>query len=112
MPQLTHQFTTPQSLEEIHNHLLTQVTPFLSPYGYKLRTESPRGLTYVRERWPTWVILCCIFLFPIGLLTLLTGKQEEQLLVSLSAPNQSETVVTFNGDDVPPVLATQIRALP
>jgi hypothetical protein len=109
--QVSHQFTSSQPLDEVHRHLFHNVSPFLAGWGYNLRAQDERSFTYSREYRPTWVILVCIFLFPLGLLSLLAGKQSDALLVSLASDGELDTRVMFSGE-VPDGLRDAILKLP
>ena len=111
MTQVSHQFSSPQSLGEVHDHLFLSVSPFLAGWGYKLQAQDERSFTYVREYRHGWVIFVCIFLFPIGLLSLLARKKRDTLLVSLSPDGPADTRVMWMGE-VPEGLQSAILALP
>jgi len=78
----------------------------------RLTETREKDLTYTSERWPTWVILVSIFLFHIGLLSLLAGKQKFLLHVSLIPEGSRSTRVIFTGAVSNPGTANQISALP
>jgi len=111
MSQVSHEFSDPQPIEEVHRHLLHNVSPFLAGWGYKLQTQDARNFTFQRAYRPTWVIVVCILLFPIGLLALFAGKKLDTLFVSLSPDGPHATLTTFSGE-VPDGLRSAILRLP
>src|SRR5215208_8222957 len=60
MSQVSHEFSDPQPIEEVHRHLLHDVSPFLAGWGYNLQAQDARNFTYQRAYRPTWVIVVCI----------------------------------------------------
>lgn len=111
MAAVSHQFSDPRPLEDVHRHFLTEVSPWFATRGVRLTEAGEKNLTYTSSRWPLWVILVSIFLFPIGLLSLLTGKQKFLMHVSL-IPEQSGTTVLFSGEVADQGIADRIPELP
>src|SRR5215208_486716 len=44
MSQVSHEFSDPQPIEEVHRHLLHDVSPFLAGWGYNLQAQDARKL--------------------------------------------------------------------
>ena len=55
-------------------------------------------LVVQRSRTASWAVLCCILLFPFGLLALLAPKQVRQAVVVASDNGNGTTTVRVSGD--------------
>ena len=55
------------------------------------RSQSADNVTYSRDHFYTWQVLVSIFLFPIGLLSLLAEKEHFNVSASFSAEGKDST---------------------
>jgi hypothetical protein len=70
--------------------------------GYKPAEQTSDTATYRRKWTPTWVVVCCIVLFPIGLLTLLTRR--DVALLARFVPHGGDTLIVIDGEAQPTVI--------
>jgi hypothetical protein len=75
--------------------LMIHVAPALSAYGYDLVERTPTRIVFERRTTPLWVVIPCVFLFPIGLLALL-ARHEERIAIDL-VERGGETVMVTQG---------------
>lgn len=85
----------PTTAGDAMDALMEYVAPPLTRHGYKLVTQSPYRLVFVRERRPVWTIVLAIVLFPIGLLALIY-QEREQISIDLR-PQGPSTLVSASG---------------
>jgi hypothetical protein len=50
---------------------LAAVSPLMSEWRFRLSSQGEAGLVFSRTYWPTWLLIPCLLLFPIGLAALL-----------------------------------------
>jgi hypothetical protein len=60
--------------------LLAHVAPPMQAYGYDLTERTELRVVFERVRTPTWVVIPCVLLFPIGLFTLLIRNRERVVI--------------------------------
>jgi hypothetical protein len=75
--------------------LLEDVAPPMLAYGFEISERSPDRVVFDYPRTPGWVILPCVFLFPVGLLALLI-RTHDRVTVEL-AERGGETVLIAHG---------------
>jgi hypothetical protein len=111
MAQLKREFWDPRPVEEVHRLIFRRFSPYMGSYGYRLQAQDDRSFTFERSYRPTWVIVVCIILFPIGLLALLAGKKRDTILASLSPEGAEATRIIFTGE-APDKVVDAIHRLP
>ena len=71
MKEFTRETTAEKPRDALIAEALQSMTLPLARHGYKLDSQTDGTLTYVRKYRHWLVYAACIFLFPLGLLTLL-----------------------------------------
>ena len=64
-----------RTARQAQTDLMEFVAPPMHRFGYDLVERTPERLVFERRTSPMWTLLPAIFLFPIGLLALLTPGQ-------------------------------------
>jgi hypothetical protein len=83
--------------QEAMARVSAQAIPLMQYWGYHVAAQSPVGLTFTRTYRPMWLVLPCVFLFPIGLLFLLYTKTVDISFTFVSAETGAETSVAGAG---------------
>jgi hypothetical protein len=91
----TTRWRAPVGREEAMADLLEHVVPPMHAYGYQIVERTPGRVVFDITRTPAWVILPCVFLFPIGLFALLV-RTHEQITVEF-VERGAETVLVAHG---------------
>jgi hypothetical protein len=67
----------------------------MQAYGYDLTERTALRVVFERTRTPTWVVVPCVLLFPVGLLALLV-RNRERVVIEL-AERGDETLLVVHG---------------
>lgn len=84
-----------ESVMEVNERLLTEITPAMVQMGYTLVSQGDRTLTFTKRYRPTWATVLAIvglLFFLLGLLFLLV-KETETVLVTLSVKDGGASVL-------------------
>jgi hypothetical protein len=98
----------PMEPQEAVAHVSAQAIPLMQNWGYHVAAQSGVGLTFTRTYRPMWLVLPCVFLFPIGLLFLLYTKTVDISFTFVPAETGAETSVAGIG---PPDVKEHIDAI-
>lgn len=79
--------------------------PWLAGHGYNIVFQSEDQITFVRNERHPLTILGAVLLFPIGLLLLLTGKRQRQLVMLFSQTEVRYARTIISGNATKPVAA-------
>ena len=72
-------------------------TPWLGQGEFLPAGQTSDTLTFTRNRFHTWQIVCAILLFPVGLVALMAEKQVEQVLVYFRDDGDGTTGISVSG---------------
>jgi hypothetical protein len=86
--------TMPYAPEEATKVWITEEGKWLSKGsdGYRLTSQAPGVLVYTREYRPSWLLIPCVLLFPIGLLALV-HKERDTLTLRFDRGTDAETTI-------------------
>ena len=79
----------------VMDDLIRDVAPRMTAYGYDIVERTPDRVVFDLVRTPGWVIIPCVFLFPIGLFALLV-KTHDRVTVDL-LERGGETILVAHG---------------
>ena len=85
--------------------VLAEMTPLLQGWGYAPATQGEAGISFTKSYRPAWLIVPCVFFFPLGLLFLLY-RRTVGLSFSLPARSSGSDVVVSGMAPAP--LAEQV----
>jgi hypothetical protein len=80
---------------ESASRVLAEMTPLLRDWGYALTTEGEARIGFTKSYRPAWLIVPCVFFFPLGMLSLLYCRTVD-LSFGLS-PHSSGSDVVVSG---------------
>jgi Domain of unknown function (DUF1707) len=81
--------------DEAMADLMIHVAPALTAYGYDVVERGRTRVVFERRTTPLWVVIPCVFLFPIGLVALL-ARHQERIAIDL-VERGGETVMVAQG---------------
>jgi hypothetical protein len=79
----------------VMDDFIRDVAPRMTAYGYDIVERTPDRVVFDLVRTPAWVVIPCVFLFPIGLFALLV-KTHDRVTVDL-LERGGETVLVAHG---------------
>jgi hypothetical protein len=93
---IEHRFNLPWPPEAATAHVAGEVSNLMGRWGFRLRSQGPAGIVYTREYRSAWLLIPCIFLFPIGLLSLLI-KSHTDISFTAAPEQDGSSAVTVVG---------------
>lgn len=96
MKNFSHSFSSDESPEEVRRTALTDLAPDMGKAGFPLDRQDDHGLTFVSRYRSSWIWLCCIIFFPLGLLALLVPKRIATVVMTIDSDGK-KTWITFTG---------------
>ena len=81
--------------EDAVAHVGGQITPTMQAWRYRLTGQGPTMVQFSYTYRPIWLVLPCVFLFPLGLLSLLHKKTVD--IAFNFAPVDGGTLVSAAG---------------